>query len=107
MQEDQVPTSTTFSTSKPTAGNRTIPPRDVTDLSSVDEGGSEFGEIGTADAESVVRRTGSDVSATKRARSDPIASPAKKRAIVFPDCLKPSDLAHPATPCNVGATPSS
>ncbi|CAE6233289.1 unnamed protein product [Arabidopsis arenosa] len=116
-QENPVTTSTTLSTWKPAARNKTIPPREsVIELSSSDEG-SELGENldGIADIESV-DRTGGDVSGTKRARSDSIASPAKKLAVMIPEddegFLQSTSsgqaiLALPATPCNVVAAPSS
>lgn len=115
-QENPVTTSTTLSTWKPAAGNQTIPRReseDVIELSSSNDEGPELD--GIDDIESV-DRTGGDVSGTKRARSDSIASPAKKLAVLIPDdeegfthSTTPGKaiVALPATPCNVVAAPNS
>jgi len=116
-QENPVTTST-LSTWKPAARNKTIPPPEsVIELSSSNEG-SELGENldEIAEIQSVDRTGGDDVSGTKRARSDSIASPAKRLAVMIPDddeefLLSTTSgqaiLALPATPCNVVAAPSS
>ncbi|EOA12940.1 hypothetical protein CARUB_v10025919mg [Capsella rubella] len=93
-------------------GNRIVPQRDVMELSSDDEGGSESGDNhdGAADVESVDRRSGSDVSGTKRARNDSVARPSKKLAVLIPDDedgFAQSSLALTVIPCNVVAAPSS
>ncbi|XP_010482378.1 PREDICTED: protein MICRORCHIDIA 4-like isoform X2 [Camelina sativa] len=107
-----LPTSTTLSTWKPAAGSSIVPRREsgeVIEVSSSDddEGGSELGETAN-DVETVDLRTGNDVSGTKRARGDSVASPAKKLAFMIPDDEEgfPQVLALPATPCNVVAAPS-
>lgn len=64
-QENPVTTSTTLSTWKPAAGNKTIPRREIEDVIELSSSNDEGPELDRIDDIESVDRTGGDVSGTK------------------------------------------